>query len=50
MELKDIFEMVMEHAVEALVFVLFLAILCSLFFNGGITRAIELFATSMFGG
>ena len=49
MEIKDIFELVMEHATEAVVFVLLLAIFCSLFFEGGMTNIIQLFAESLFG-
>ena len=49
MELKDIFELVMEHAVEAIVFVLLLAIFCSVFFEGGMTNMIQLFGTSLYG-
>lgn len=49
MELKDIFEFIMDHAVECIVFVLFLAILCNLFFQGGMTPVIRLFGDSLFG-
>ena len=49
MELKDFFELIMEHAVEAIVFVLLLAIFCSVFFEGGMTNIIQLFGTSLYG-
>lgn len=49
MELKDIFELIMDHAVECIVFVLLLAILCDVFFQGGMTQMIQLFGRSLFG-
>lgn len=49
MELKDIFELVLEHGIEAVVFVLLLAIFSGLFFNGGMTNIMSLFGTSLYG-
>ena len=50
MELKDIMEFVMEHALEGMVFVLFLGVICALFFGGGLEQIISLMGTGLFGG
>ena len=49
MDLKDIVEFVMEHAVESLIVILFLAVLCGLFFGGGMKELISVFGTGLFG-
>ena len=50
MELKDIIEIILEHAVESMVFLLFLTILWNLFFGGGMAELIHMLGISLFGG
>lgn len=50
MELKDVMEFVIEHAVEGVVFIFVFGILVSLFFGGGLEHMISLMGMGMFGG